>query len=145
MPEWTVYLPFVIPRLQISPERKIGLITGGEDSAGVDHSDDGDDPDDACRQPKFERFATDAHGMPACHFADTTACPKENQPTKAVDSAILVGKCCASALGHELPRRLAERAAAMPPKAAAPSRDQGGRGGPQTDIGPNLTSQGLCP
>ena len=84
MPEWTVYLPFVIPRLQISPERKIGLITGGEDSAGVDHSDDGDDPDDACRQPKFERFATDAHGMPACHFADTTACPKENQPTKAV-------------------------------------------------------------
>jgi len=34
------------------------------------------------------------------------------------------------AMGHELPRRLAERAAVMPPKAAAPSRDQGGRGGP---------------
>ena len=33
-------------------------------------------------------------------------------------------------MGHELPRRLAERAAIMPPKAAAPSRDQGGRGGP---------------
>src|SRR6478752_1875652 len=36
-------------------------------------------------------------------------------------------------LGHELPRRLAERAAVMPPKAAASSRDQGGRGGPQPD------------
>ena len=32
--------------------------------------------------------------------------------------------------GHELPRHLAERAAVLPPKAAAPSRDQGGRGGP---------------
>jgi hypothetical protein len=28
-----------------------------------------------------------------------------------------------SLLGHELPRYLAERAAVMPPKAAAPSRD----------------------
>ena len=35
-----------------------------------------------------------------------------------------------SQMGHELPRHLAERAAVMPPKAAAPSRDQGGRGGP---------------
>jgi hypothetical protein len=41
-----------------------------------------DDPDDACRQPNFERFATDAHGMPACHFADTAACPKENPATR---------------------------------------------------------------
>jgi len=39
-----------------------------------------------------------------------------------------------SALGHELPRHLAERAAVMPPKAAAPSRDQGGRGGPTTEV-----------
>ena len=33
-------------------------------------------------------------------------------------------------MGHELSRHLAERAAVMPPKAAAPSRDQGGRGAP---------------
>jgi hypothetical protein len=39
-------------------------------------------------------------------------------------------------LGHELPHHLAERAAVMPPKAAAPSGDQGGRGGPKTVIGP---------
>ena len=39
-----------------------------------------------------------------------------------------------SPLGHELPRHLAERAAVMPPKAAAPSRDQGGRGGPIGEI-----------
>jgi hypothetical protein len=39
-----------------------------------------------------------------------------------------------AALGHELPRHLAERAAVMPPKAAAPSRDQGGRGGPRAEI-----------
>ena len=39
-----------------------------------------------------------------------------------------------SLVGHELPRHLAERAAVMPPKAAAPSRDQGGRGGPTSDI-----------
>jgi hypothetical protein len=64
MPEWTVYLPRVIPRLQICPERKIGLITDWEDSAGVDRSDDGDDPDDAGRQPNFERFPTDAHVCP---------------------------------------------------------------------------------
>jgi hypothetical protein len=82
MPEWTVYRPFVIPRLQIGPERKIGLITDGEDTAGVDHSDDGDDPEDACRQPNFEPFATNAHVIPACHFADTGARPKENQPTR---------------------------------------------------------------
>ena len=37
------------------------------------------------------------------------------------------------ALGHEPPRHLGERAAVMPPKAAAPSRDKGGRGGPTTD------------
>ena len=65
MPQWTVYMPFVIPRLQIGPERKIGLIADWEDSAGVDRSDDDDDPDDGCRQPNFERFATDTHGMPA--------------------------------------------------------------------------------
>ena len=34
---------------------------------------------------------------------------------------------------HELPRHLAERASVLPPKAAAPSRDQGGRGGPAAD------------
>jgi hypothetical protein len=34
-----------------------------------------------------------------------------------------------SGSGHELPRHLAERAAVMPPTAAAPSRDQGGRRG----------------
>jgi hypothetical protein len=39
-----------------------------------------------------------------------------------------------SQLGHELPRHLAERAAVMPPKAAAPSRDQGGRGGPIAEV-----------
>jgi hypothetical protein len=38
-----------------------------------------------------------------------------------------------SAWGHELPRRPGERAAVMLPKAAAPSRDQGGRGGPLSD------------
>jgi hypothetical protein len=41
--------------------------------------------------------------------------------------------CCdahsTSEVGHELPRHLAERAAVIPSKAAAPSRDQGGRGG----------------
>jgi hypothetical protein len=36
-------------------------------------------------------------------------------------------------MGHELPRHFAERAAVMPPNAAAPSRDDGGRGGPQRD------------
>ena len=41
--------------------------------------------------------------------------------------------CRSVAVGHELPRHLAERAAVMPPKAAAPSRDQGGRGGPTPD------------
>jgi hypothetical protein len=45
--------------------------------------------------------------------------------------------CCdalsTSEMGHELPRHLAERAAVMAPKAAAPSRDQGGRGGPTPD------------
>ena len=42
--------------------------------------------------------------------------------------------CRSVAVGHELPRHLAERAAVMPPKAAAPSRDQGGRGGPIGEI-----------
>jgi hypothetical protein len=83
MPEWTIYRPFVIPRLQIGPKRKIGLVTDWEDSACVDRSDDDDDPDDACGQPNFECFATDTHGMPARHFADTVACPKENPPTSA--------------------------------------------------------------
>ena len=46
-----------------------------------------------------------------------------------------------TAMGHELPRHLAERAAVMPPKAAAPSRDQGGRGGPLGDIGPLIRSR----
>ena len=43
--------------------------------------------------------------------------------------------CQMAEMGHELPRHLAERAAVMPPKAAAPSRDQGGRGGPLGDMG----------
>ena len=41
-----MHLPFVIPRLQIRSERKIGLITGGgKTAASVAHDADGDDPD----------------------------------------------------------------------------------------------------
>jgi hypothetical protein len=49
----------------------------------------------------------------------------------------VMARCDAQAtseMGHELPRHLAERAAVMPPKAAAPSRDQGGRGGPKAEF-----------
>ena len=56
------------------------------------------------------------------------------QPSISLGESCVVhhGKmgCRSVAVGHELPRHLAERAAVMPPKAAAPSRDQGGRGGP---------------
>src|SRR5215475_6771648 len=82
MPQWTAYLPFVIPGLQIGPERKIRLIAGGEDSADVDHSDDRDNPDDACRQPNFKCFVTDSHGLSTCLIADDTACLTGNRPTK---------------------------------------------------------------
>ena len=46
--------------------------------------------------------------------------------------------------GHELPRHLAERAAVMPPRATAPSRDQGGRGGPKGDIAGPDTGPADC-
>ena len=60
-------------------------------------------------------------------------------------------RCCAShkigplvsVQGHELPRHVAERAAVMPPKVAALSRDQGGRGGPRIGIGGSLAAPPL--
>src|SRR5580704_2248446 len=54
-------------------------------------------------------------------------------PWKTCTSYPLPAFLAHSLLGHELPRHLAERAAVTPPKAAAPSRDQGGRGGPQNE------------
>src|SRR5215475_12610843 len=61
MPKRTVQRPFVLPGLQICPQRKIGLISGWEDSAGVDHRDDCKDPDDARRQPDLERLVANTH------------------------------------------------------------------------------------
>jgi hypothetical protein len=96
------------------PERKIGLIAGGEDTAGVERSDDDDDPDDACRQPNFERFATDAHGMPACHSDATAARPKENQPTRLSIPRYWSASVARPLMGRPLPASIAGRARARP-------------------------------
>jgi hypothetical protein len=57
-----------------------------------------------------------AHGMDGCVFI--------LRRTKAL--------CQTIAMGHELPRHLAERAAVMPPKAAAPGQQR--RFAPQREV-----------